>query len=130
MVIDTSAVAAILFGEPEAGAIAASIEGDPVRLISSANWLECQIALQGRYGQPGGAMMDRFSREARMEIVALDTVHVHAALTAWQRFGKGRHQAGLNLGDCCAYATAMLSNQRLLFKGNDFSATDVGRVSY
>ena len=130
MVLDTSAVAAILFRETEAPAIAASIEGDPVRLVSAVNWIESQIVLNGRFGPQGGTMADSLFRELRIEVVPLDAVHAQTALSAWQRYGKGRHPAGLNLGDCCAYATAILKNQKLLFKGKDFSATDVARVEY
>ena len=125
MVLDSSAVIAILLQEPDAKTLSDKIEGDPVRYISAANWLETQLVLNGRYGARGGAMADVLFRELRVEIVPLDVVHVHTALGAWQRYGKGRHLTGLNLGDCCAYATAILKNQALLFKGNDFGQTDV-----
>lgn len=130
MVIDSSAVVAILLQEPEARAIAEAVERDPNRFISAANWLESQIVLQGRLGPQGAAMVDALFRELRVEIVPLDIRHVHTALAAWQRYGKGRHPAALNLGDCCAYATAVLNNQLLLFKGGDFVRTDVGAVAY
>ena len=130
MVIDTSAVVAILFQEPEAARIARAMEQDPVRIISAANWLESQIVMSAKLGQPGGAMLDNLFRELRIEIATLDAVHVQAALSAWQAYGKGRHPAGLNLGDCCAYATAQVRNQKLLFKGHDFGATDIRPVEY
>jgi len=124
MVVDTSALVAILFQEPDARLYAECLEADPVRLISAANWLETQIVVNGRLGPAGGALADSFFRESRLQVVGLDAPHVHAALAAWQRFGKGRHPAALNLGDCCAYATAALRREKLLFKGGDFSRTD------
>jgi len=130
MVLDTSAIAAVLFQEPEARAISEAMEGDPVRLISAANWLEAQLVIHGRLGAQGGQMLEAFFRELAVETVALDRIHVQTALAAWQRFGKGRHPASLNLGDCCAYATALLQNQRLLCKGDDFSKTDISRITY
>ena len=110
--------------------MAESIERDPLRYISAANWLEAQMVMQGRLGSQGGFMLDAFFRELRVELVPLDAAHVHTALGAWRRFGKGLHAANLNLGDCCAYATAVLKKQPLLFKGSDFPATDIPRVAY
>ena len=75
-------------------------------------------------------LADTFFRELRIEIVPFDAVLAQLALTAWQRFGKGNHAARLNLGDCFAYATAIMKNQPLLFKGGDFDKTDVSRVLY
>ena len=110
--------------------MAAGIEGDPVRLISALNWLETHILLNSRFGPPGGLMADALFRELGVEIVPLDAVLVQTALSAWHRYGKGHHPAGLNMGDCCAYATAVLKNQKLLCKGKDFRATDIARVEY
>ncbi len=130
MVLDSSAVVAILLREPEATALAQAIERDPVRFVSAANWLETQLVLRGRSGLQGGLMVEAFFRELRVEIVPLDATQVHTALAAWNRYGKGRHPAALNLGDCCAYAAATLTNQKLLFKGADFSKTDINPVLY
>ncbi len=130
MVLDTSALVAILFQEPEAAAIAQSIEQDPVRYLSAANWLEAQLVVQGRFGPQGGAMLDALLRELNPETVPLDSAHARTALAAWQRYGKGRHPAALNLGDCCAYATALLRKQSLLYKGTDFATTDIASVRY
>ena len=128
MVLDASAVIAILLQEPEAQALSDKIESDPIRYISAVNWLETQLVLNGRYGPSGGAKADTFFRELGVEIVPLDAIHVHTALEAWQQYGKGRHPAGLNLGDCCAYATAVLKNQPLLYKGDDFKRTAIMRA--
>lgn len=73
-------------------------------------------------------MADTFFRELRVEIVPLDVIHVHTALGIWQQYGKGRHPAALNIGDCCAYATAVLKNQPLLYTGNDFARTGIVRA--
>ena len=130
MVIDSSAILAILLQEPEARAIAKALEADPIRFVSAANWLELQMVLGGRFGPRGAELADTLFREYRIEIVPLDTMTAHTAFAAWRQFGKGQHPASLNLGDCCAYATAVLKKQHLLCKGNDFPLTDVGRVSY
>lgn len=128
MVLDASAVIAILLQEPDAQILSDKIEGDAVRYISAANWLETQLVLNGRHGARGGAMADALFRELRVEIVPLDVIHVHTALGIWQQYGKGRHPAALNIGDCCAYATAVLKNQPLLYTGNDFARTGIVRA--
>ena len=130
MVIDTSAITAILRQEPEALAFATSIEQDPVRIMSVANWLETHMVNHGRYGPHGEMFVDTLFRKLRIELVAFDAALANAALTAWKRFGKGNHPARLNLGDCFAYSTAVMKNQPLLFKGGDFDKTDVQRVEY
>jgi ribonuclease VapC len=84
----------------------------------------------GRFGSMGEMMVDTLFRQLRIELVAFDAPLANVALTAWKRFGKGNHPARLNLGDCFAYATAIMKNQPLLSKGGDFDKTDVGRVAY
>jgi ribonuclease VapC len=130
MVIDISAVAAILFQEPEARALAECIERDPVRLMSALNWLESHLVIGGRFGPQGALIAESFFRESRIQIVSMDAAHARTAHSAWLRFGKGRHPAGLNLGDCCAYAASVLEQQPLLCKGGDFSKTDLATVEY
>jgi ribonuclease VapC len=130
MVLDSSALLAMLLDEPEADAISASLLHDPVHMVSSVTWLEAQVVVQSRMGTRGTALLDRLLQDLRISIVNFDPVHAQTAFAAWQRFGKGQHVARLNFVDCCAYATAILGNQPLLFKGNDFNATDVPRVSY
>jgi ribonuclease VapC len=129
MVIDTSAITAILRSEPEAARLSTAIEGDPMRIMSVANWLETHMVIEGRLGMAGGATVEMLIRRLHIEIVSEATLG-STALNAWQRFGKGNHAARLNLGDCFAYATAILRNQPLLFKGGDFDKTDVRRVAY
>ena len=89
MVIDTSAVAAILFQEREARALAECIERDPVRLMSALNWLEVHLVLGGRFGPQGALIAESFFRESRIQIVSMDSAHAHAAHSAWLRYGKG-----------------------------------------
>jgi ribonuclease VapC len=128
MVIDTSAVLAILFDEPEADDIEMAIDADPVRLMSAASYLETAIVVESRLGEPGGRELDLLLHKAGIEIVAVTAEQADAARDAWRRFGKGRHLAGLNFGDCCSYALASVSGEPLLFKGDDFGKTDIQRV--
>ena len=88
------------------------------------------MVIQGRFGPQGGLRADALFRELRIELATFDAVLASTALSAWQRFGKGNHPARLNIGDCFAYATAIVQNQRLLFKGGDFDKTDITRVEY
>lgn len=125
MVIDSSAIAAILFDEPEAGLFESLVANDPVRLMSAGTLIETGIIIESRLGEAGGRELDLWLHRTGVEIVAVDTLHVDMARRCWRRFGKGRHSAGLNYGDCFAYALAITYGEPLLFKGNDFSKTDV-----
>jgi ribonuclease VapC len=124
MVIDTSAFVAILTGEPERRFIA-SIEVAESRLVSAATFVETSIVIESRYGSDGLHHLDLFLVKADTEIVPVDAEQAHAERRAFTRFGKGRHRAGLNYGDCFSYALASLRNEPLLFKGDDFPHTDV-----
>ena len=125
MVIDTSALIAILFGEPEAVPFVRAIADESRILISAFNMLEAGIIVESRKGEVGGRELDMLLHRARIEIVPMNTDQVELARTAWRKYGKGNHPAGLNIGDCCAYALARYSGEPLLFKGNDFSQTDI-----
>jgi ribonuclease VapC len=125
MVIDTSVIAAIAFNEPEASVLHEKIVDDPVRLISAATVLEAAMVIEARLGEAGGADLDLWLHKTEVEIVAVTAEHSDQARRAWRRFGKGRHPAGLNYGDCFSYALAKLAGERLLFKGDDFSRTDI-----
>jgi len=125
MVIDTSAIVAIAQNEPEAAAFERLVAGDPVRLIASATLLEAAMVLEARWGEPGGAYLDLWIAKAGVEIVPVEAEHADQARRAWRRYGKGRHPASLNYGDCFSYSLAKLANEPLLFKGNDFSQTDI-----
>lgn len=125
MVIDTSALVAIAFNEPEAKGFRERIADDPVRLISAATVLEATMVIETRLGEAGGGELDLWLHKANVEIVALTADHADQARRAWRRFGKGRHPAGLNFGDCFAYALAKATGEPLLYKGNDFAQTDI-----
>jgi ribonuclease VapC len=129
MVIDTSAVVAIVLNEAEAEVLERRIADDPVRLMSAATLLELAMVVESRLGQPGGAELDLWLHKAGIELVPVDAEQVDVARRAWRKFGKGRHQAGLNYGDCFSYALAATHGEPLLFKGNDFSRTDINTVA-
>ena len=128
MTLDTSAIVAVLQDEVEAAEFLALIDEAPRCLISAVSVLEAAMVLDGRRGENAGAQLDQFLRRASIEIVAFDEEQLVVARRAFLRFGKGRHKAGLNFGDCAAYALAQWSGEPLLFKGADFGATDVERV--
>jgi len=128
MVIDTSALLAVLFAEPEGEAFADAIEADQKRLVSAASALETAIVVEVRKGPAGGRELDLLFHRARVDIVAFGEAQVEIARDAWRRFGKGNHPANLNFGDCFSYALSKSSGEPLLFKGEDFSETDVSRV--
>ena len=128
MIVDTSAVIAILLGEPETATFVRALAEDSKRMISAFNALESAIVIEAKKGEAGGREFDLLLHRARFEIIPLNGDQVELALTAWRKFGKGRHPAGLNIGNCCAYALAKYSGERLLFKGKDFSQTDIKPV--
>lgn len=125
MVIDTSALIAILCDESDASQLEAAIEHDPVRLISAGTLLETSIVIESRFGEGGGRELDLLLHKAHFEIVAFDNEQAEVARDAYRRYGKGRHPAALNYGDCFAYALCSSRGESLLFKGNDFGKTDV-----
>jgi len=125
MILDSSALVAILFKEPEAERLAGMIRDADATAISAPTLLETTIVAEGRT-RPGMAeKLDALLGAIRPEIVPFTAEHVSLARDAWRRYGKGRHKAGLNLGDCFAYALAKERGQALLFKGDDFAATDI-----
>lgn len=125
MVIDTSALLAIFLAEPERKQFLDSILQVATRLISAANSLETGIVLEAKRGEAAGREFDLFVVRANLQIVPVDAEQVEIARSAWRRFGKGRHAAALNFGDCFAYALAKQCGEPLLTKGNDFSRTDI-----
>jgi ribonuclease VapC len=127
MVIDTSAILAILFGEPEAAIFAEAIERDAVRLISAASALEAAIVVESELGDPGARELDLLLFKAGITIAPISPEHLAAARHAFRVFGKGRHAAALNFGDCFSYALSRSTGEPLLFKGDDFPHTDVAR---
>ena len=129
MVLDTSALLALLLDEPEAEDFRTALELDEVRLVSAATLLETAIVIESRKGDAAGRELDRLLDKAAIDVVAVDADQVDEARRAWRRFGRGRHEAGLNYGDLFAYALSRASGEPLLFKGDDFRRTDVARVT-
>lgn len=125
MVIDTSAIVAILLNESGARRFAEAIEAGSPRVMSAASLLEASIVIEARRGEAAGRELDLFIYRAGIEIVAVDQEQVEVARTAWRRFGKGRHPAPLNYGDCFAYALATVTGLPLLYQSDDFAKTDV-----
>jgi ribonuclease VapC len=125
MVLDTSAIAAIFFLEPERDAFLESIASAGTRLISAATLLETGIVVEGRQGEAAGREFDLFVVRAGLQIVAVDAEQSELARSAWRKYGKGRHPAALNFGDCFSYALAKSTGEPLLAKGTDFALTDV-----
>ncbi len=128
MVIDSSAIVAVLLNEKDAAQIAQAIEVASQRLLSAANLLEASIVIESRKGESGGRELDLLIYRAAIEIVSVDQDQAETARIAWRRFGKGRHPAGLNYGDCFAYALAKSRGLPLLFHGDDFAQTDIDAV--
>lgn len=128
MVIDSSAVLAILNDEPERRAFNEAIEQTETCLISVVTFVETSMVLESRKGYEGVRDLDLFMAQARMELTEVDTEQAQLARTAFRQFGKGRHKANLNFGDCFSYALAKATGLPLLFKGDDFSLTDIERV--
>lgn len=125
MVIDTSAFVVILANEPERPRFVEEIEAAESRLVSSATWVETSIVIESRYGAEGLRLFDLFLHKAAVALVPVDSDQAHAGRLAFSRFGRGRHRAGLNYGDCFSYALAITRGEPLLFKGDDFGHTDV-----
>ncbi|WES65508.1 type II toxin-antitoxin system VapC family toxin [Microbacter sp. GSS18] len=123
---DTSALVAVVFGEADARAFAsvlAAHAGDVS--VSAATLVEARIVVEGRQGTEAAADLDRLLTRLGAHVVAVDDAQASLATSAWRRFGKGRHDAGLNFGDCFSYALSKHLDVPLLYKGDDFSRTDV-----
>ena len=125
MIVDTSAVLAILFEEPDAEHYRSAIAGAERCLMSVVNFLESTVVFEGRIGSAGGHELDLLIEEAPIQLEAVTAEHAQTARRAWRQFGKGNHPAALNFGDCFAYALAKETGEPLLFKGRDFTLTDI-----
>lgn len=130
MIVDTSALLAILLLEPEARRLIDAIEASPSRAISAATFVEASIVAESKAKEQGVRELDAALARFRVEVSPLTAGHAMQARRAFHRYGKGRHPAALNLGDCFAYALAKATGEPLLFKGNDFSQTDIGVAPY
>lgn len=125
MVVDTSALVAILFDEPDRARYTRALASAEVRAVSAATVVETSIVVEARFGPPGGRELDLLLHRADVQVVPVDAHQTELARDAWRRFGKGRHVAALNFGDCFSYALAVDRGEPLLFKGDDFSHTDL-----
>ncbi len=125
MIVDTSAVLAILFEEPEAEAYAVAIARAESCKMSAANYVEAGIVVESLTKDSGSRQFDAFLRRASVVIEPVTEEQAHAARQCYTDFGKGRHPAALNFGDCFAYALAKVLGEPLLYKGTDFSRTDI-----
>jgi ribonuclease VapC len=125
MIVDTSALVAILYREPEAASFVECIHYAETARVSVANYVELSMVVESQLGPDGMRQAEAFFRRAGIIVEPVTVEHGELARQAFLDFGKGRHKAGLNFGDCFAYALAKASGEPLLFKGNDFSQTDV-----
>lgn len=125
MIVDTSAMVAILYREPEAAAFAQLIHDADICRISVANYVELSMVLESQLGPEGARQAEAFFRRAGIAVEPVTVDQGELARQAFLDFGKGRHKAGLNFGDCFAYALAKAMGEPLLFKGDDFSQTDI-----
>lgn len=128
MVIDSSALIAILLGEPEQTLFIEAITADRIRLVGAPTLLETSMVILTRRGEPGLADFRAFQARAAIQTAGFEPEQLNLAIDAFRRFGKGRHPAGLNFGDCLSYALAKATGEPLLFKGDDFSQTDIARA--
>ncbi|SRR6266545_1490166 len=125
LVVDTSAAVAILTSEPDADELIERLSSATALLMSTATLLELSIVMEARLGPAGQGVVERFIRDSEIDLVAVDRNHVDRALEGWRRFGKGRHKAALNFGDCFSYALSVATGHLLLYVGDDFPLTDV-----
>lgn len=128
MIVETSAVVAIVLGEPDAERFVDALTVPALRLISAANLVEAGIVVEARQGPDAARDLALLLETIAIAVEPVNAEQARLAVDAWRRFGKGRHPAGLNLGDCFAYALARHRGEPLLFKGNDFAQTDVTSV--
>ena len=128
LVVDTSAAVAVILGEPGSDVLAARLEEASARLMSAAIRVELGIVIEARLGPAGQDVVERFLRDATVDIVPVDADLASRAMSGWRRYGKGRHPAGLNFGDCFTYALAERTGHPVLCTGEDFAATDIAVV--
>ena len=125
MILDTSALLAAVFDEPDADYFERAIASASTCRMSAANYLEAAMVVESRMGDEGGRQLDNFVETAEIELAPVTQDQAQAARLAWRRYGKGNHPAGLNFGDCFAYALAETSGETLPYRGDDFALTDI-----
>lgn len=128
MILDTSALLAVLFDEPDADRYERAIASATTCRMSVANYLEATMVVESRMGVDGGRQLDDLVETAGIELEPITVAQARAARQAWRRFGKGNHPAGLNFGDCFAYALSEITREPLFYKGDDFALTDVETI--
>jgi ribonuclease VapC len=128
VVLDTSAIVAIHLKEPGHERLIEAIEGAQLVLVGTPTMLEAAMVLSARLGQDARPLLSAFVRHLRAEVVPFHEDHADAAIAAFLRFGRGRHPAGLNFGDCMSYSVAAVAGMPLLFTGSDFARTDIPRA--
>ena len=125
MILDTSALLAVLFDEVDADHYEHTINDAMTCRMSVVNYLEAILVIESRLGEEGGRELDNYLEAAEIELVSVTPEQVQAARLAWRKFGKGNHSAGLNFGDCFAYALSNVTGEPHLYKGEGFARTDV-----
>jgi len=125
MVVDTSALVAILKVEPDASTLLSRLGNSGANRIATATLLEAQMVVISQLGEAGVPELELLMNRAQIQVVPFNADHMRWALQGWRRYGKGRHKAALNLGDCVSYGLAKAMDAPLLFKGEDFQYTDV-----
>lgn len=125
MILDSSAVIALLFQEPDYERLLDALAQAQHTGIGAPTLVECAIVLSARLGQDARGLLSRFLEEAGISVVPFTEVHFGVAVGAWLKYGKGRHSAALNFGDCLSYAAATVAGMPLLCTGNDFRQTDL-----
>lgn len=125
LVVDTSAAMAILGDEPGAGSLVEALESADRRVMSAATLVELGIVLEALHGPAARGVADRFARDGDIDVLDLDHEGAELALDGWRRFGRGRHRAALNFGDCFTYSLAIATSSPVLCTGDDFAATDL-----
>ena len=125
MIVDTSAIMTVLFGESGSERYDEAMAEAATCRMSVVSYVEAAIVLESRSGAAAGHELDAFLEEAGIELEPVTLEQAQTARRAWRRFGKGNHPAGLNFGDCFAYALAEATEEPLLFKGRDFALTDI-----
>jgi len=128
VILDASAILAVLLREPGCEGLLRHIAESPVVAAGAPTLLEAALVLSSRMRRNAGVLLNEFLREADVEIISFTRDHYEVAVDAFERYGKGRHSAALNFGDCMTYAVARISGMPLLFTGRDFSKTDILRA--
>jgi ribonuclease VapC len=128
MVLDSSAIVAVLLKEPGHDRLLEALQRAELIVVGAPTMLEATMVLTARLGQDARPLLSAFLRRLDAAVVAFNEEHLDAATTAFLRFGRGRHPAGLNFGDCMSYAVASVANLPLLFIGEDFPRTDIARA--